>query len=94
MQDEALKSSEQDFSVDHMADHGSDNYEQDFTLSRIESDGETIYSIKAAIERVDAGTFGSCDGCKEEIPKARLKALPYALRCVPCQEAHERGELE
>ena len=34
--DEALKSSGQDFSVDHMADHGSDNFEQEMSLSLLE----------------------------------------------------------
>ena len=38
MEAEALKSSGQDFSVDHMADHGSDNFEQDFTLSLVETE--------------------------------------------------------
>lgn len=93
MQDEALKG-EQDFSVDHMADHGSDNYEQDFTLSRIERDGQTIYSIRLALQKVEDGSYGACDHCSKAIPEARLRAIPYALRCIPCQEAYERGEFD
>ena len=91
MGEEALKSSEQDFSVDHMADHGSDNYDQDFTLSRMESDGEVVYEIRAALDRISDGSFGECESCKKPIPKSRLQAVPYARRCVPCQEKVEKG---
>ena len=42
MEAEALKTSGQDFSVDHMADHGSDNFEQDFTLSLVENERKEL----------------------------------------------------
>jgi DnaK suppressor protein len=38
----------------------------------------------AAIERIDHGTFGKCEGCGGAIPKGRLEALPYARTCVKC----------
>lgn len=45
--------------------------------------------IQAALARIDAGTFGRCARCGEEIARARLDALPTARRCAACQEDEE-----
>src|SRR5262245_48386415 len=52
MRDEALRASEQDASVDHLADQGTDNYDQGFMLGLIENEEETIKLIEEALERV------------------------------------------
>jgi DnaK suppressor protein len=44
-----------------------------------------IEEIDAALERIDAGTYGICEQCGERIPKERLKAIPYARLCVKCK---------
>jgi len=90
MEGEALKSSEQDFSLDHMADHGSDNFDQDFTLGLIENEEQRVREIGEALERLEKGTFGVCEGCSKPIPKTRLRALPFARYCVACQRQAER----
>ncbi|MCI0587969.1 MAG: TraR/DksA family transcriptional regulator [Planctomycetes bacterium] len=90
MEGEALKSSEQDFSVDHMADHGSDNFEQDFTLGLIESEEERVREIHEALERITAGTYGDCEACAKPIAKKRLAAVPWTRHCIDCQRAAER----
>ncbi|HVB53782.1 MAG TPA: TraR/DksA family transcriptional regulator [Candidatus Acidoferrales bacterium] len=41
--------------------------------------------VRAAISKLNAGTYGRCDGCAEPIPAARLEVLPWATRCVDCQ---------
>src|SRR5262245_54413726 len=50
---EALKASGQDFSVDHMADHGTDNFEQDFTLGLLEGKTESLRDVDDAIAKID-----------------------------------------
>ena len=93
--DEALKRNRQDASGDlstmpiHMADIGSDNFEQDFTLTLLESEEETLQKIDVALTRIAEGTYGSCESCGEAIPKARLQAIPYAMRCVTCARKEE-----
>jgi RNA polymerase-binding protein DksA len=42
--------------------------------------------ISAALERMDAGTWGECAACGGEISVGRLKARPMAIRCVDCAE--------
>jgi DnaK suppressor protein len=44
-----------------------------------------IEQIDAAIEKIHAGTYGRCENCGTNIPKERLKALPYAALCVKCK---------
>ena len=53
MRDEALRASEQDNSVDHLADQGSDNHDQAFMLGLIENEEETIALIRDALDRID-----------------------------------------
>jgi RNA polymerase-binding transcription factor len=42
--------------------------------------------IQAALLRMDAGSYGECAGCGENISPARLDALPYATTCIKCAE--------
>jgi RNA polymerase-binding transcription factor DksA len=89
METAALKASEQDSSVDNMADYGTDNYEQDFTLGLIENTEGVIQEIDDALRRLEAKSFGVCEECECNIPKARLRAIPYARYCVQCQSNME-----
>ena len=43
-----------------------------------------LSQIRAALARLDAGTYGQCAGCGEPIDVRRLEALPYAIQCIDC----------
>lgn len=73
----------------HMADIGSDNFEQEFTLSLMENEGGTLTQIETSLERIEDGSYGTCEECGAKIPKARLNAIPYATLCVKCAESLE-----
>ena len=77
MRDEALRASEQDASVDHLADQGTDNYDQGFMLGLIENEEETIKLIEEALNRI-AGEgdweFGVCPLCLEEAEGTKKSA--------------------
>ncbi len=45
--------------------------------------------IEAALERIDAGTYGICTDCGISIPAARINAYPTASRCINCQSHSE-----
>ena len=45
--------------------------------------------ITETLQRIADGTYGRCEECDEPIPPARLKAIPTATLCVPCQSAAE-----
>ena len=46
--------------------------------------------IESAIEALEAGEYGVCEDCGEDIAPRRLEAAPWARRCVPCEEQRER----
>jgi DnaK suppressor protein len=46
--------------------------------------------VRAALERIAAGTYGACAACEEEVGYARLKARPETPFCIACQTRRER----
>lgn len=88
MEDETLKKSRLDAAGDlssmpiHMADIGSDNYEQEFTLGLMDSERKLLKEIDDALQRVEQGTYGICEGTGRQIQKARLEAQPWARYSV------------
>ncbi len=53
--------------------------------------------IDAALQRLEAGRYGTCRSCGEDIDEARLEVLPFVLDCAPCAADREealRGERE
>ena len=48
----------------------------------IVSTSEQVARLRAALERIDAGTYGVCEVCGRAIPEARLEVRPDATRCV------------
>lgn len=40
--------------------------------------------VEAALRKLEAGTFGSCEKCGSPIDEARLEMLPSARRCKSC----------
>ena len=63
----------------HLADLGTDNYEQEVNLSLLENEDQTLEAIKAAVGRIERGTFGRCERCHKEIAKERLRAVPFTV---------------
>ena len=94
MEAEALKASDQDFSVDHMADHGSDNFEQDFTLSLVETERRELSEISLALRRIEGGTYGVCEGTGVLIGMPRLEAIPSTRYSIEHQRRVEAGEID
>ena len=48
-------------------------------------------AVHDALAKFATGTFGNCETCQRLIPAARLEAVPYARRCVACQQRWEAG---
>ena len=45
---------------------------------------DTLAEVDAALSKFDAGTFGQCERCGQEIAPARLEAKPAARLCIEC----------
>lgn len=50
-----------------------------------------LSKVARALEQIKNGNYGICVSCSEEIPIARLKAQPFADRCIRCATAEEAG---
>jgi DnaK suppressor protein len=66
--------------------------QDDIEFALIQMKSETLNKINEALRRLEEGTYGNCFECGEEIAEARLRALPFAVRCKDCEEARETAE--
>ena len=66
--------------------------QEDIEFALIQMKSETLTKIDAAIRRLEEGTYGDCFECGDEISEARLRALPFAVRCKDCEEVRETTE--
>ena len=66
----------------HLADMATVTYDRELDQGLEEGVQQTLDEIDAALERIDDGTYGSCEICGEPIAPERLRALPWATRCI------------
>jgi DnaK suppressor protein len=66
--------------------------QEDIEFALIQMKSETLNKIDAALRRLEEGSYGNCFECGDEISPARLRALPFAVRCKDCEEARETAE--
>lgn len=52
-----------------------------------------LTQVRAALDRLDEGTFGECLQCGNAIGETRLEAVPWTANCIACQEKIENGEI-
>lgn len=59
--------------------------------AQIEARESHLERVEKALAKADAGTYGICERCGKEIPKARLEAMPWAIYDVECEAIIESG---
>ena len=64
--------------------------ERDLAICNVDRDSAVLRQVKAALRRIDDGSFGTCMDCELPIGQKRLVAVPWASRCIRCQEAADR----
>ena len=73
----------------HPADLSAHDYEEEVTLGLLENEEQLLQEASAALARIEQGTFGICEACRQPIAEKRLQALPYARYCAPCAKQRE-----
>ena len=58
-------------------------------LSILEVRNQVRLQLDAALRRLEEGDYGLCEDCQKPISEERLKALPFARRCIDCQRHAE-----
>lgn len=74
----------------HLADLGTHGFEEEVTLSLLKNEEQLIEEINAALARLEQGTFGTCESCRQPIARERLQTLPYARSCARCAQQREK----
>jgi DnaK suppressor protein len=78
----------------HQADEGTDEFDRTIGFGVIDDEYKVLRQVERALEKIKDGTYGKCDVTGDEIPVARLEAIPYATMTVRAQEQYEKGLVE
>jgi DnaK suppressor protein len=64
--------------------------ERDLAIRNVDRESSLLRQVKAALRRIHDGSFGMCLECESAIGPKRLAAVPWAPRCIRCQESADR----
>lgn len=76
-----------------IADKAASSYTKEFLFSLSNNERDVLQLVEEALVRVGSENFGVCVVCEDEMDKKRLEAVPWAKRCLSCQEKQEQGLL-
>jgi DnaK suppressor protein len=69
--------------------------ERDLAIGNVDRESTLLREVKAALRRLHEGAYGTCVECESSISPNRLAAVPWATRCIRCQESTDRdGQAE
>ncbi|HET7483050.1 MAG TPA: TraR/DksA C4-type zinc finger protein [Actinomycetota bacterium] len=66
----------------HQADLATDTFEREKEMAILRTMQDQMSEIEAALDRIDAGTYGKCEECGSDIGDERLDAIPTARFCI------------
>lgn len=61
--------------------------DRELMIHTLDRESHRLRQVRAALARIEDGSYGYCLGCGDPIPAKRLDAVPWAAYCVRCQEA-------
>jgi DnaK suppressor protein len=76
--------------VQDSVEHSDAGIQGEIAFTLLQMRAETLTRIEQALVRLEAGKYGTCFECDGEIAEARLRALPFAVRCQACEQRRER----
>jgi DnaK suppressor protein len=68
--------------------------ERDLAIRNVDRESTLLREVRAAMRRIHEGSFGTCCECESAISPKRLAAVPWAPRCIQCQDAADRDRRE
>jgi RNA polymerase-binding transcription factor len=71
------------------AEQFADEVHDDIGITLVQMHSETLSKVDTAIRRLEQGVYGQCADCGNAIAPERLRALPFAVRCLSCQTSRE-----
>lgn len=64
--------------------------QRELAVVTLDRHSRLLRDVKAAIARIQDGSYGVCESCEETITPRRLDAIPWARYCVHCQDSLDR----
>ena len=80
-----------DDGTEDIVDRANNSYNREFMFALSDTERQMLLEIEDALKRLDGGQYGTCLNCSDDIPKARLRAVPWTRYCIDCQEQAEQG---
>ncbi len=68
--------------------------ERELAIRNLDRESNLLRNVRAALHRIEEGSYGVCLHCEEDIKTKRLDAVPWTRYCIRCQEAADRHEFE
>ena len=68
--------------------------ERELAIRNLDRESNMLRNVRAALHRIDEGTFGVCLHCEEDISICCLHAVPWAAYCIQCQEIADKSQVE
>ena len=68
--------------------------ERELAIRNLDRESHLLRHVRAALRRIDEGTFGVCVHCEEEISPKRINAVPWTPYCIDCQEQADKAQSE
>ena len=68
--------------------------ERELAIRNLDRESNLLRNVRAALARIEDGSFGVCMHCEEDISPKRLNAVPWAPYCIACQEIADRNQEE
>jgi DnaK suppressor protein len=65
--------------------------ERELAIRNLDRESNLLRNVRAALRRIDEGSFGVCLHCEEDISPKRLAAVPWTAFCIQCQEIADRN---
>src|SRR3954463_10825559 len=66
--------------------------ERELAIRNLDRESNLLRNVRAALRRIDDGSFGVCVHCDEEISPKRIAAVPWTPYCIQCQEAADKAQ--
>src|SRR2546428_10315684 len=76
---------QEDDSIKDLGDQANTAYTREFFFELGNGDRRLLREVVMALQKIEDGSFGTCERCSEPIADKRLDALPFARHCIDCQ---------
>lgn len=68
--------------------------DRELEVERLTREHHELSLVQRALDNLASGVYGVCADCEEQISAKRLAVMPWAIRCITCQERFETEEKE